>query len=74
LVSRLTAQGRRARSEILEAPKRHEGHAIADAAATMGADLIVMGSRGRSRLAGIVLGSMAGSVIHRASCPVLMAR
>jgi len=40
----------------------------------MGADLIVMGSRGRSRLAGIVLGSMAGSVIHRASCPVLVAR
>ena len=43
-MSRLTAQGRGARSEILEAPKRHEGRAIADAAATMGADLIVMGA------------------------------
>jgi nucleotide-binding universal stress UspA family protein len=40
----------------------------------MGADLIVMGSRGRSRLAGVVLGSVAGSVIHHASCPVLVAR
>jgi nucleotide-binding universal stress UspA family protein len=40
----------------------------------MGADLIVMGSRGRSRLAGIVLGSIVGSVIHHAPCPVLMAR
>jgi nucleotide-binding universal stress UspA family protein len=40
-----------------------------------GADLIVMGGgRGRSRLAGIVLGSMVGSVIHRASCPALVAR
>jgi nucleotide-binding universal stress UspA family protein len=43
--------------------------------AKMGADLIVMGGgRGRSRLAGIVLGSMADSVIHRASCPALVAQ
>jgi nucleotide-binding universal stress UspA family protein len=40
----------------------------------MGADLIVMGSRGRSRLAGIVLGSVTASVIHHASYPVLVAR
>jgi|SRR6266487_605024 nucleotide-binding universal stress UspA family protein len=71
-VSRLTAQGHRASSEIPEAPKGHEGHAIADQAAKMGADLIVMGSRGRSRLADAVLGSVAGSVIHHASCPVLV--
>jgi nucleotide-binding universal stress UspA family protein len=74
LVSRLTAHGRRARSEIPEAPEGHEGHTIADAAAKVGADLIVMGSRGRSRVAGAVLGSVAGSVIHHASCPVLVAR
>ena len=69
--SRLTAQGRRAGSEIMEAPKRHEGRAIADAAATMGADLIVMGSRGRSRLAGIVLGSVTASVITMLPAPSL---
>jgi nucleotide-binding universal stress UspA family protein len=40
----------------------------------VGADLIVMGSRGRSRVAGAVLGSVAGSVIHHASYPVLVAR
>jgi nucleotide-binding universal stress UspA family protein len=73
-VDRLTAQGRRARSETPEAPEGHEGHAIGDAAAKMGADLIVMGSKGRSRLAGAVLGSVAGSVIHHASCPVLVTR
>jgi nucleotide-binding universal stress UspA family protein len=37
----------------------------------MGADLIVMGSRGRSRLAGIVLGSIVGSVITMLSAPIL---
>ena len=57
-----------------EAPEGHDGQAIADAAAKMGADLIVMGSKGRSRLAGVVLGSVAGSVIHHASCPVLVVR
>jgi nucleotide-binding universal stress UspA family protein len=71
-VSRLTAQGGRASSQIPEAPKGHAGHAIADAAAKMGADLILMGSRGRSRLAETVLGSVADSVIHHASCPVLV--
>ena len=30
----------------MEAPKRHEGRAIADPAAAMGADLIVMGTHG----------------------------
>src|SRR5512132_2805469 len=45
--------------------------AIADAAATIGADLIVMGSRGRSRLAGIVLGSVTASVITVLPAPSL---
>jgi nucleotide-binding universal stress UspA family protein len=71
-VSRLTAQGHPASSEVPEAPKGHEGQAIADQAAKMGADLIVMGSRGRSRLADAVLGSVAVSVLHHASCPVLV--
>lgn len=73
-VRRLTAQGRQANSEILEAPEHHEGHAIADAAARLKADLIVMGSRGRSRLADAVLGSVVDDVLHRASCPVLVVR
>ena len=70
-MSRLTAQGRRASSEILEAPKRHEGRAIADAA-TVGADLIVMGSReGQGWLASC---SAAWRAVSSTVLPALMAR
>jgi nucleotide-binding universal stress UspA family protein len=39
-----------------------------------GADVIVMGSRGRGDLAGLVLGSTAHKVIHLADRPVLIVR
>jgi nucleotide-binding universal stress UspA family protein len=35
------------------------------------ADLIVMGTRGRSRVAQFVLGSTAEAVIRQAPCPVM---
>jgi nucleotide-binding universal stress UspA family protein len=38
------------------------------------ADLIVMGSHGRTGLAHIVLGSVAERVVRHASCPVLVTR
>jgi nucleotide-binding universal stress UspA family protein len=38
------------------------------------ADVIVMGSRGRGDLAGLVLGSTAHKVIHLADRPVLVVR
>ena len=38
------------------------------------ADLIVMGSRGYGRLAGLLLGSVAQKVLAHASCPVLIVR
>ena len=50
------------------------GQQVADAAVAGHADLIVMGSRGRSQLAGLVLGSTAYQVIHLAACPVLVVR
>jgi nucleotide-binding universal stress UspA family protein len=37
----------------------------------IGADLIVVGTHGRTGLAHIVLGSVAERVVRRASCPVL---
>jgi nucleotide-binding universal stress UspA family protein len=37
-------------------------------------DVIVMGSRGRGDLAGLVLGSTAHKVIHLADRPVLVVR
>ena len=38
------------------------------------ADLIIMGSHGRTGLAHVLLGSVAERVIRHASCPVLVAR
>jgi len=45
--------------------------AIVRAAADHGADLIVMGTHGRSGMDRLLLGSVAESVLRRAPCPVL---
>ena len=41
---------------------------------TMGADLLAVGSHGHSRVAGILLGSVATRIVHDARCSVLVAR
>jgi universal stress protein A len=56
-----TVYGHAAR-EIVEDAKRHD------------VKVIVMGSRGRGELAGLVLGSTAHKVIHMADRPVLVVR
>lgn len=43
-------------------------------AAEQKADLIVIGTRGRSGLKRLVLGSVANGVVAHASCPVLVVR
>jgi nucleotide-binding universal stress UspA family protein len=60
-VVRDTVFGRAAREIVAEAAER-------------GADVIVMGSRGRGDLAGLVLGSTAHKVIHLADRPVMVVR
>jgi len=45
---------------------------IIAAAKESSADVIVMGSRGRSELAALLLGSTAYKVLHLADCPVLV--
>ncbi len=47
---------------------------IVDDAIEHDADVIVMGSRGRSDLAGFILGSTAHKVIHLTDRPVLIVR
>lgn len=49
----------------------HPARAILDAAKQLPADLIVMGTRGLTGLAHVLLGSVADRVIRSASCPVL---
>jgi nucleotide-binding universal stress UspA family protein len=46
----------------------HAGSALLDQG--RGAALIVVGSRGRSDFAGMLLGSVSHQVLHHASCPV----
>ena len=48
--------------------------AIIKIADTRKCDLIVMGSRGLGRLAGLVLGSVSQKVVSHAPCPVLIVR
>lgn len=50
------------------------GPAIVDAATSEAADLIVVGSRGRSRVERLVLGSVSDHVVRHAPCPVLIVR
>jgi nucleotide-binding universal stress UspA family protein len=47
---------------------------IARLASELKCDLIVMGSHGRSGLAGLIMGSVASRVLHLAPCPVLLVK
>src|ERR687894_575892 len=47
---------------------------ILDLAEELGADLIVVGSRGLGPVSGLVLGSVSGGIVHGATCPVLVLR
>ena len=50
------------------------GSVVADRAKELDADLIVIGSHGRSGLARLMLGSVAERVTRLASCPVLVVK
>ncbi|MDA8268217.1 MAG: universal stress protein [Actinomycetota bacterium] len=53
----------------------HEGRAaevVLDAA--KGADMVVVGSRGRGGFSGLLLGSVGSQVAHHATCPVVIVR
>lgn len=58
-------------SELIEGDA---AEAIIGVAATRACDLIVMGSRGLGRLAGLLLGSTSQKVAAHAPCPVLIVR
>jgi len=59
------------RKEILEGPP---AEAILHVAQARKSDLIIMGTRGRGQLAGLLLGSQSQKVITHALCPVMLIR
>jgi nucleotide-binding universal stress UspA family protein len=78
LKSKIRAQVGTARDEGFDASFETEvcaagrtPHAVADFAQRVGADVIVVGTRGRSPLAGALLGSVTQGLLHAAPCPVL---
>jgi nucleotide-binding universal stress UspA family protein len=71
---RLRMEGIKARPEVTGVLEGYVAKVIAEWAGTFKAGLIVMGSRGRTDLGALLLGSVAHKVLHLAACPVLIAR
>lgn len=69
--SMLTEKGADFADRIMEGPP---GKRICEVARIEHCEMIIMGSRGRSDLTGLMLGSVAHRVLHQAPCPVLVVR
>lgn len=68
-------KGRRVSSEIITAQPFHSAaEEIVNCAGREGADLIVMGSRGRSMWKSLIVGSVSLAVIQHAPCSVVIVR
>ncbi len=71
-VDELSGSGVKAKLELTTASTGEAAHAIAEAAKTLQAEVIVVGTRGRTRLSGLMLGSVTERLLHLAPCPVLV--
>ena len=74
VVGSLTKAGITAHAVVRDTTFGHAAREIVTEAQERGADVIVMGSRGRGDLAGLVLGSTAHKVIHLADRQVMVVR
>ena len=74
MVAELTRAGIKAHGEVRHTVFGYAAREIVEDAKGHDVDAIVMGSRGRGDLAGLVLGSTAHKVIHLADRPVLVVR
>jgi len=73
-VRRLKDVGVSARGEVRSTVFGRAARVILEVANESGAGLAVIGSRGLSDLAGLVMGSVTHKVLHLAHCPVLVVR
>jgi nucleotide-binding universal stress UspA family protein len=70
-VEELNSSGTRASLRLVTAVTHGPAHAIADVAEHVHADLIAVGTRGRTPVAGLLLGSVTQRLLHISPCPVL---
>ncbi len=70
-VDELKSEGLNASLKVIDELGHQPAHLIADAARELGADVIVMGTRGHSAIGGLLLGSVTQRLLHVAPCPVL---
>ena len=73
-VNVLTEAGVKAHGEVRNTIFGYAAREIVNDAIEVDADVIVMGSRGRSDIVGLLLGSTAHKVIHLSDRPVLVVR
>jgi nucleotide-binding universal stress UspA family protein len=73
-VGKLNSEGIAAHGWARDTLYGHAAREIINDAQASGVDVIIMGSRGRGDLAGLLLGSTTHKVIHLADRPVLVVR
>ena len=74
VAGRLAERGIATSAEVRAAGRGGVAETIALAAAESGADLVALGSRGRSDLTGLLLGSVSHEVLRRVDRPVMVVR
>jgi nucleotide-binding universal stress UspA family protein len=70
-VGAIAQSGVRAALRLVNFPGMQPAQAIADVAAEVGADVIVVGTRGLSPVGGVFAGSVAQRLLELSPCPVL---
>jgi nucleotide-binding universal stress UspA family protein len=70
-VDDLAAKGVKIELKMATSVAGGPGQALADAAQVEHADVIVVGTRGYSQIAGLLVGSVTQRLLHIAHCPVL---
>ena len=66
------AEGLDVTVQMISGAGGHAAHMIVEAAREHGADVIVVGTRGHSPVAGLLLGGVTQRLLHVAHCPVLV--